>query len=101
MCAAQLGDGVIAITNQDALIERACLLNGLTTLCFCRCATWQLGELQVCVAQELVQKNLTQTFCRAAVARKESPGYFLRQLEAKYGSSQVGEKGCQLLSVSR
>ena len=62
---------------------------------------WQLGNLEIGIAQEFIQEDAAQTFVGAAVAREERTRHFLGQLQAKDVISEIGEEGRQAVLVAR
>ena len=96
MRSAQLRDGIVAIADQHAIIKGARFFQGRAVVVY-RLAAEQIFQSELGIAQELIQECATQALGRAAVTRKQRPGYFLGKLQTKNRSLEVRKKRDQTL----
>ncbi len=91
MCAAELRDRVIAVAEEDALVEPGGALALVSVP-----ATARRGQ----IGRELVEEQPPQRPLIARVARKQSPLDGLGQIDQReHGPVQVREVGCQPLAL--
>src|ERR687889_1917812 len=94
MSAAQLCDGIVAITDQHAIIKGPGFFQRRAVVVY-RLAIEQIIQAELRIAEKLIEEGAPQAFRRAAVTRKQRPSHFLRKLQSKNRSVEVGEKRSQ------
>ena len=90
---AELRDGVVAVADEDAVVERARPPQRFAVVRRRSAAEEALGE--TLFAHELVEEDAPQALGGPAVAREERAGHFLRELEAEDGRVDVREEALQ------
>src|SRR6185503_88126 len=92
MGAAQLGDGIIAIADQDTFEERPRFFERRAVIAGRGLSPEYLVQVKLGIAEKLIEKSAAQALYRAAVAGKQRPGHLLGQLQTENRPVVIGEK---------